>query len=161
MPCSQYGHHPFTGEITKDEFKRALPQLSLWPDPREVDELFDSYDKDLSGAITFVELNRMLRRTRSTGDALNSRHDPVQPAVVDLVDLPALRAEVRHKACSIREFDGEEIAVCTCLRALDVFRSPSKSDCTPCKMILMTSSLRMPMPLRTVLGCHSTRSLPS
>ena len=52
-----------SGSITKKEFRKALPTLSIECTKAQADELFDSFDPDGSGTIEFNELNKMLRRS--------------------------------------------------------------------------------------------------
>ena len=86
------------GQITKAEFLRALPELGLWADRSEVDELFDAFDYDRSGSITFRELNRMLRRTRRTdAEAKMRRGSPTREEAILAVDVSSLRKQVFKK----------------------------------------------------------------
>ena len=118
------------GEITKDEFRRALPEPGLWyvtgsighgcswpchkrlflhdgpghttsvirawtpvcrrANPKDVDELFDSFDTTGDGSISFRELHRMLRRTRTQPKKVAAAPKPV----VQAVDVELLRREV-------------------------------------------------------------------
>ena len=82
--------------LPSSQFLRAIPELGLWSDSTEVDDLFDSFDTDHSGTISFRELNRMLRRTRTSEKSSNDRRDSVageaRPGVA-LVDLESLRKE--------------------------------------------------------------------
>ena len=48
------------GQISVKEFRRALPMLGIRATRQEVDVLFESFDQDGSGAITFAELSRLL-----------------------------------------------------------------------------------------------------
>ena len=65
------------GDVSKHEFRRAIPELGLWTNEAEVDELFQAFDVDNSGSISFRELNKMLRRTRDTDEASKARLNPV------------------------------------------------------------------------------------
>ena len=58
------------GQVSKSEFRKAIGVLGLNAAEHVVDELFDSFDPDHSGMITYQELNAMLRRgTEITLDA--------------------------------------------------------------------------------------------
>ena len=46
------------GCVDKEEFRRAMPMLGLQGTREHFDALFDEFDKDGSGSITFRELNR-------------------------------------------------------------------------------------------------------
>ena len=83
------------GEITKEEFRKAIPELGL-ANGGFVDELFDSFDIDSSGAITFRELNRMLRRTKQGDDRRAARVKAAAEnnTAVEVVDLKSLRQKV-------------------------------------------------------------------
>ena len=49
------------GEISKREFRLALPMLGLKVEKQVMDDLFDSFDKDGSGTVEYKELQRQLR----------------------------------------------------------------------------------------------------
>ena len=50
------------GRVTKDEFARALPDLGMSNcTTADIDALFDAFDEDGEGEISFRELHRMLR----------------------------------------------------------------------------------------------------
>ena len=53
-----------SGEVSKKEFRRALPALGLLVSHEEADALFDSLDSDHSGSIEYGELQRKLREKR-------------------------------------------------------------------------------------------------
>ena len=50
------------GEVSKAEFRRAMPLLGLDVPRDEIDKLFDEWDPDGSGTIELRELNKFLRR---------------------------------------------------------------------------------------------------
>jgi len=50
------------GEISKKEFRDAMPLLGMDLPTKAIDELFDQYDPDKSGVMEFAELQRMLRK---------------------------------------------------------------------------------------------------
>ena len=49
------------GEISKKEFRRAMPALGLEVPERDIDSLFDEWDKDGGGSLDFKELQKILR----------------------------------------------------------------------------------------------------
>ena len=52
-----------SGTVSKAEFRKAMPLLGLSEvDPKEVDALFDTLDKEGAGAIGHKELSKMLRK---------------------------------------------------------------------------------------------------
>jgi len=51
-----------SGLIDKDEFFKAMAPLGIDVSREEANDLFDEFDKDLSGEIEFRELNKMLRQ---------------------------------------------------------------------------------------------------
>ena len=51
------------GQVSKEEFRRAMPLLGLDVPTSEVDRLFDEFDKDGGGEIGMGEMNKLLRRT--------------------------------------------------------------------------------------------------
>ena len=81
------------GLVSKEEFRMALPMLGLFATRGDADHLFDSFDSDGSGSITFLELNRMLRRDvrheRTTPTKLRARGGKVP-----IADVSKLRASV-------------------------------------------------------------------
>ena len=88
------------GEITKEEFRHALPMLGLHASYDDVEELFEGFDADSSGSISFRELNRQLRR-----DVKNERKAEKSKAeVVDLIDVTTLRQTVRQGLMAYANF---------------------------------------------------------
>ena len=53
------------GNVSKKEFRRAVPMLGLDPEPSktDIDSLFDQWDPDESGSIDYKELNKILRKS--------------------------------------------------------------------------------------------------
>ena len=49
------------GEISRKEFHAAMPKLGLEVSKADIDELFDSWDADGGGSLTFKELQKILR----------------------------------------------------------------------------------------------------
>jgi len=100
------------GNISKNEFFRALPELGLWAHSDEVDELFDSFDSDHSGVISFRELNRMLRRTRASDDERKSRIvKSSRDDNVEVVEMDALRKEIFKRVRTEQIHSGIEAAL--------------------------------------------------
>merc|ERR1712083_1037057 len=57
------------GQITRKEFHKAMPMLGLEVPKREIDKVFDEFDPDGSGEISYTELKALLKRkTESPGD---------------------------------------------------------------------------------------------
>jgi len=52
------------GEISRDEFRKAVASLGLTVPKKEVDILFDQWDSDGGGAIAYKEMTRILKKTR-------------------------------------------------------------------------------------------------
>ena len=77
------------GEVNKDEFRKAMPLLGLHVPRADVDALFDSFDADGGGTISFRELNKHLRRDVK---AEKKEKKEVKVEVVELADIGALRA---------------------------------------------------------------------
>ena len=55
------------GQISKDEFQKAMPMLGMDLPVNDINDLFDQYDPDKSGVMEFAELQRMLRRQPGEG----------------------------------------------------------------------------------------------
>jgi hypothetical protein len=89
------------GEITKEEFRKALPMLGLHATKDAVDELFEGFDTDDSGSLSFRELNRQLRRDVK---AEEKKGEKVKAAAVDIIDVNALRQTVRQGLMSYSNF---------------------------------------------------------
>ena len=53
------------GEVSKKEFRKAMPAIGLDVSFQEVDALFDSWDRDAGGALNFKELSKVLKRPPS------------------------------------------------------------------------------------------------
>ena len=49
------------GEVSREEFRKAMPMLGLDVPRVAVDALFDSFDKDGGGSIDYKEMSKMLR----------------------------------------------------------------------------------------------------
>jgi len=58
------------GEVSKKEFRKAMPAIGLEVPVKEVDALFDSWDKDGGGSLNYKELSKILRSQAGT---LNSQ----------------------------------------------------------------------------------------
>ena len=43
------------GEVTKEEFRKALPRLGLYATQEDMDELFDSFDAD-GGGLSLIHI---------------------------------------------------------------------------------------------------------
>lgn len=92
------------GELSLEEFRRAMPLLGIHAAQKETDGLFYSMDHDADGIVTFREFNRALRRanegiekeSRSDpwGQATTSEWRPKSP-VVQMVDLGHLRQHIK------------------------------------------------------------------
>ena len=50
------------GQVSKAEFRKAMPLLGLEAPPEAIDALFDEWDPDGSGVLEMGELNKVLRR---------------------------------------------------------------------------------------------------
>ena len=53
------------GNVTKKEFRKAIPALGVQAPRAEIDALFDSFDPDGSGSIEYAEFNKLLRRPKT------------------------------------------------------------------------------------------------
>jgi len=82
------------GEISREEFRRALPMLGLHASTEQLRSLFDEFDVDGSDAISFRELNRQLRRDVKNESKKVAK---VASAAVELADVNALRRAVRQE----------------------------------------------------------------
>ena len=52
------------GEVSREEFHRAIPALGLTVPKKEVDALFNEWDKTGDGAIAYKELSKILKSTQ-------------------------------------------------------------------------------------------------
>jgi len=57
------------GEVSRKEFRKAMPELGLNVDLKEIDALFDMWDADGGGSLEFKELTKILRTSTSTRPA--------------------------------------------------------------------------------------------
>jgi len=55
------------GQVSKTEFRRAIPMLGLEVANDQIDALFDEFDKDGGGEIGLSEMQKMLRRGATGG----------------------------------------------------------------------------------------------
>ena len=93
------------GNLSRSEFRRAMPLLGIHADAKELDELFAELDGDGDGVATFREFNRAMRREtdRNARDALKDAFgQPVEPGEwrpstppVMVLELNSLRRNVR------------------------------------------------------------------
>ena len=65
------------GEITRKEFRKAMPMLGLEVPVSAVDELYDQWDSDGGGAINFKELQRVLNRKGNPSSPSGGAKKPV------------------------------------------------------------------------------------
>ena len=61
------------GQISKKEFRKAMPMLGMDLPTKAIDELFDQYDPDKSGVMEFAELQKMLRKPASEASAVAAK----------------------------------------------------------------------------------------
>ena len=48
-------------QVSRKEFRKAMPALGLEVPAKDIDTLFDSWDKDGGGSLNFKELQKILR----------------------------------------------------------------------------------------------------
>ena len=78
------------GMIQRSEFRKALPMLGLHASRSEIDGLFDVFDADASGEISFRELNRQLRRDVRAERTVKVEVKSTPPDIIDVVALRKL-----------------------------------------------------------------------
>lgn len=95
---------PAQGMISRDEFRSGVLELGFMHCiPTELEQLFDVFDADGSGDISFRELNKMLRKSAfsymraipggaTSADAINS---------AELVDVATLREQAKQMALNM------------------------------------------------------------
>ena len=83
-----------SGEISFDEFNRALPLLGISVGQQQAREVFDQFDKDSSGEISFREFNKLLRKD-PTGTPKKKKVKPTE--VIEIISLPALKREIARE----------------------------------------------------------------
>ena len=93
------------GLVSREEFRRALPLLGLHASTAQFDELFDEFDVDKGGSISFRELNRLLRRDVKAEARTRTK---TTEALVEIADVHALRRTVRQ---SMLGFSNVEVAL--------------------------------------------------
>ena len=75
------------------QFREALPELGLISiSVGQADDLFDQFDTDGSGEISFHELHAMLRKPPPA-----VRQPPARRVPIAILDLEALRGQTRRK----------------------------------------------------------------
>jgi hypothetical protein len=87
------------GEITKEEFRKAIPRLGLVGHSDSIDTLFDEFDLDHGGTITFRELNKQLRRDVKTEKVV--RDGVKVEKGVEIADVAALRRSIKYGLLNI------------------------------------------------------------
>ena len=87
------------GEITKEEFRKAIPRLGLVGHSDSIDILFDEFDLDHGGTITFRELNKQLRRDVKTEKVV--RDGVKVEKGVEIADVAKLRRSIKYGLLNI------------------------------------------------------------
>ena len=87
------------GEITKEEFRKAIPRLGLVGHSDSIDTLFDEFDLDHGGTITFRELNKQLRRDVKTEKVV--RDGVKVEKGVEIADVAKLRRSIKYGLLNI------------------------------------------------------------
>ena len=89
------------GLISRSEFRKAAPALGLQGFvPLELDALFDTWDKDGSGELSFREFFRLMRfseRNKNTGPPAASKAKPK----IEVSDIEDLRVAVLHSVAKV------------------------------------------------------------
>jgi len=70
------------GQVTKKEFRKAMPMLGLDVPRKDIDELFDSWDPDKSGSISYEELKKLFTKAPAPKPAKGSpaaQRGPAKP----------------------------------------------------------------------------------
>jgi len=70
------------GQVTKKEFRKAMPMLGLDVPRKDIDELFDSWDPDKSGSISYEELKKLFTKAPAPKPAKGSpaaKRGPAKP----------------------------------------------------------------------------------
>ena len=52
------------GEVSKQEFLKAMPKLGFDVDKKDIEKLFDEWDTDGGGSLSFPELKKILTQAR-------------------------------------------------------------------------------------------------
>jgi len=86
------------GEITQDEFAKALPMLGIPVTRAQAHGIFENFDHDGSGGISFREFNKLLRRDVKATQRHKNKKDEKKEEL-ELLSLPALKKEVMRE-CS-------------------------------------------------------------
>ena len=91
-PCPHTPYPPLFGARCA-QFRAALPELGLISiSVGQADDLFDQFDTDGSGEISFHELHAMLRKPPPA-----VRQPPARRVPIAILDLEALRGQTRRK----------------------------------------------------------------
>jgi len=93
------------GEISREEFRKALPMLGLHASSEQLKVLFDEFDADTSGSISFRELNRKLRRDVKTEE---KKEKKTVEETVEIADLYELRRKVKTNLMAFSNVDVEQ-----------------------------------------------------
>ena len=80
------------GVVSRIEFRKAIPMLGLHASGDQIDALFQEFDIDGNGTISFRELNKQLRRDVKT-EVKRPAKEPI--AQLNIADVDALRRSVR------------------------------------------------------------------
>ena len=79
-----------SGCVEKKEFRKAMKQMGFDVQPEAIDFVFDAFDRDGSGVVTFAELNKQLRRGSTIELPAHLRVRPASPEpAVEVAAAPA------------------------------------------------------------------------
>jgi len=97
------------GEISQDEFSKALPMLGVPADKAQATRVFDDFDVDSSGAISFREFNKLLRRDVAARRSHKSKKQTSAEHVELLSPLELKKEVIREYAKLIQLSTAEKV----------------------------------------------------
>lgn len=92
------------GFLSREEFRRALPMLGISV-PRGVqgiDEMFEAFDGNGNGRITFREFNKLLRRDTKSDEERKTRNKKAAGPDLEIVTLDSVRKEVARDVARLQ-----------------------------------------------------------
>ena len=90
------------GDISREEFRKAMGMLGMHASAESINAVFDEFDCDGNGTISFRELNRKLRRDVKA----EVKKEEAKPAeAIEIANVDSLRKQVKQRLIAFSNVD--------------------------------------------------------